>query len=483
MTAARTPPQCTSRTARGRSDHSTSRAGEQQPHTAPCAASAAPLLSTPARLPVCFSPVPSPLPALCCQFGHNPSNHSILLRSVLFNVVLLCKDSAEHREWRQALLRVQTEINDNNEQAAEARAQRMAEEEEARRLIAERKLKKLERRRSAELLNTHSPVHSSGASTLTSARLHDESSTSALRPLDALSPSARSSSDVTASVSAPSPASHSAAVLPTGADTSDGATGERPPASERHVELEVPSESDEEGGSDSDDERAAALSGNGRLRVRRASTRSMSHDDGELSALRASRLGRLRLNEAEAAAGGTPPPLLAASIAVGAAVTATTATAGSGEHSRKLTDPLPSSSQPAAPGSYPSAVAQRAAQRDEDERTRRAEEKAAAYLRAQKSRAYVKLFSLPDSEELLCDYSCAVQRAILLHGRMYVSEHFVCFYSSIFSHKTSLVLPLDDVLFIAAAKVALVFDNSLKVHTARTLRSVWSAASVVWAEL
>ena len=61
-----------------------------------------------------------------------------------------------------------------------------------------------------------------------------------------------------------------------------------------------------------------------------------------------------------------------------------------------------------------------------------------------------------------------MQRSILLHGRMYISEHYACFYSSIFSHKTSIVLPMDDVLFVASAKVALVFDNSLKVHTQHT---------------
>lgn len=47
---------------------------------------------------------------------------------------------------------------------------------------------------------------------------------------------------------------------------------------------------------------------------------------------------------------------------------------------------------------------------------------------------------LPVSE-LLCplfstDYSCALQRDILLQGRLYLSENWICFYSNIFRWET-----------------------------------------------
>lgn len=34
------------------------------------------------------------------------------------------------------------------------------------------------------------------------------------------------------------------------------------------------------------------------------------------------------------------------------------------------------------------------------------------------------------------DYSCALQRDILLQGRLYLSENWICFYSNIFRWET-----------------------------------------------
>lgn len=38
---------------------------------------------------------------------------------------------------------------------------------------------------------------------------------------------------------------------------------------------------------------------------------------------------------------------------------------------------------------------------------------------------------------LLSDYSCALQREILLQGRLYLSENWICFYSNIFRWETT----------------------------------------------
>ena len=407
------------------------------------------------------------------QFGHNPSNHSILLRSALFTVVLLCKDSAEHREWRQALLKLQTEINETEEQRvreAEERERQRAEEE-VRKLIAERKQRKLERRRSAETpssasLSQSSAVNPAGSlpstalSAASNSPLPDSSSPSPplpSHPLEALSPSARSSSDGVVS-----PSTERQRVWTEHAAIADGQHSDRS-TSRRHQQQQQQasslSETDEDGGSEYED--STAQHDNGPLLTRRASTRSLSLDESEMSQMRASRMGGLQSYGAELAAGAATAGTALRSTTLAAAAT------GGGEH-RKLTDPLPSTQPSATPSSYPSLVQQREKQREDEERARRAEEKAAQYLRDQKTKAFIKLFSLPESEELICDYSCAVQRSILLHGRMYVSTHFVCFFSSIFSHKTSIVLPMDDVLFVASAKVALVFDNSLRVHSQHT---------------
>ena len=39
------------------------------------------------------------------------------------------------------------------------------------------------------------------------------------------------------------------------------------------------------------------------------------------------------------------------------------------------------------------------------------------------------------------DYTCAIQRQILLQGRMYVSEKFVCFYSNLFGFEKKVKIP------------------------------------------
>ncbi|EDO45283.1 predicted protein [Nematostella vectensis] len=54
-----------------------------------------------------------------------------------------------------------------------------------------------------------------------------------------------------------------------------------------------------------------------------------------------------------------------------------------------------------------------------------------------KSGDFRRLFKdLPDSEQLIVDYSCALQRDILVHGRLYISQNWLCFYANIFGWET-----------------------------------------------
>ncbi|XP_041717201.2 protein Aster-B-like [Coregonus clupeaformis] len=51
----------------------------------------------------------------------------------------------------------------------------------------------------------------------------------------------------------------------------------------------------------------------------------------------------------------------------------------------------------------------------------------------QRVEEFKKLFrELPESEKLIVDYTCALQRDILLQGRIYLSENWLCFYSNVF---------------------------------------------------
>lgn len=63
------------------------------------------------------------------------------------------------------------------------------------------------------------------------------------------------------------------------------------------------------------------------------------------------------------------------------------------------------------------------------------------------------------------DYSCAVQRDILVHGRLYVSQNYLCFYANIFRWETCLSIRWKDVTAITKEKTALVIPNAILVST------------------
>jgi len=77
-----------------------------------------------------------------------------------------------------------------------------------------------------------------------------------------------------------------------------------------------------------------------------------------------------------------------------------------------------------------------------------------------------KIFkSLPDTEKLIDDYSCALQRDILIHGRLYVTQNWLCFYANIFSWETLLTIPFQSVQAITKEKTALVIPNAIQIST------------------
>ncbi|XP_065827204.1 protein Aster-B-like [Oscarella lobularis] len=71
---------------------------------------------------------------------------------------------------------------------------------------------------------------------------------------------------------------------------------------------------------------------------------------------------------------------------------------------------------------------------------------------------------VPESEILIDDYSCAIQKDILLHGRMYITAESFYFFSNVFGYETKLVIRCSDVTAIHKAKTALVFPNAIEIH-------------------
>ncbi|XP_059613752.1 protein Aster-B-like isoform X2 [Phlebotomus argentipes] len=83
-----------------------------------------------------------------------------------------------------------------------------------------------------------------------------------------------------------------------------------------------------------------------------------------------------------------------------------------------------------------------------------------------RSEDFKKLFKgVPDDERLVVDYSCALQKDILVHGRLYVSQNFLCFYANIFRWETSLSIKWKDVTSITKEKTARVIPNAILVCT------------------
>lgn len=73
--------------------------------------------------------------------------------------------------------------------------------------------------------------------------------------------------------------------------------------------------------------------------------------------------------------------------------------------------------------------------------------------------------SVPDDDYLIEDYSCALQREILAHGRLYVSEGHLCFSSNILGWVTTLVMSFDEIVSVEKRSTALVFKNGLMIST------------------
>ncbi|XP_048008337.1 protein Aster-A isoform X2 [Megalobrama amblycephala] len=84
----------------------------------------------------------------------------------------------------------------------------------------------------------------------------------------------------------------------------------------------------------------------------------------------------------------------------------------------------------------------------------------------QRNEDFRKLFKkLPDTERLIVDYSCALQRDILLQGRLYLSENWLCFYSNIFRWETTITILLKDVTSLTKEKTAKLIPNAIQICT------------------
>ncbi|XP_040131448.2 GRAM domain-containing protein 2A isoform X5 [Ictidomys tridecemlineatus] len=79
---------------------------------------------------------------------------------------------------------------------------------------------------------------------------------------------------------------------------------------------------------------------------------------------------------------------------------------------------------------------------------------------------YHKLFKdIPLEEMVLKVCSCALQRDLLLQGRLYISPNWVCFHASLFGKDIKVVIPVVSVQMIKKHKMARLLPNGLAITT------------------
>ncbi|KIM31710.1 hypothetical protein M408DRAFT_327164 [Serendipita vermifera MAFF 305830] len=71
--------------------------------------------------------------------------------------------------------------------------------------------------------------------------------------------------------------------------------------------------------------------------------------------------------------------------------------------------------------------------------------------------------TVPQDDYLIDDYGCALQRDILIQGRLYVSENHICFHANIFGWVTDLVIPVTGISVVEKKMTAFVIPNAIGI--------------------
>ncbi|CAF3859320.1 unnamed protein product [Rotaria magnacalcarata] len=72
---------------------------------------------------------------------------------------------------------------------------------------------------------------------------------------------------------------------------------------------------------------------------------------------------------------------------------------------------------------------------------------------------------LPSNEQLIIAYPCAWRKDIFMHGKMFLSVNYVCFYACFLKWSESLCIAYKDIISITREKSAKVVPNAIKLRT------------------
>ncbi|CAE6454430.1 unnamed protein product [Rhizoctonia solani] len=76
--------------------------------------------------------------------------------------------------------------------------------------------------------------------------------------------------------------------------------------------------------------------------------------------------------------------------------------------------------------------------------------------------------NVPEGDYLIEDYGCALQREILIQGRLYISENHMCFNANIFGWITNFIIPFHEVTGLEKKMTAYVIPNAIQISTRTT---------------
>lgn len=82
------------------------------------------------------------------------------------------------------------------------------------------------------------------------------------------------------------------------------------------------------------------------------------------------------------------------------------------------------------------------------------------------NKTFHKLFpDIPESEDLIHAYICALQKEVPYHGRLYITDTHACFYSSVLLKDTKVVIPVSCINIVKKQNMALLVPNALSIRT------------------
>ncbi|XP_033937120.1 GRAM domain-containing protein 2B isoform X1 [Pseudochaenichthys georgianus] len=82
------------------------------------------------------------------------------------------------------------------------------------------------------------------------------------------------------------------------------------------------------------------------------------------------------------------------------------------------------------------------------------------------NKTFHKLFpDIPNGEDLIHAYICALQKEVPYHGRLYVTDTNACFYSSVLLRDTKVVIPVSCIHIVKKQNTALLVPNALSIRT------------------